>query len=204
MTKTQQSIKINEIFYSLQGEGNRAGEPSIFIRVQGCSAHNACAKKGIKCDTEFISGKEYTLKEIHNYIKEYKGHWIIWTGGEPCDQIDDDTIKYFKDRGYKQALETSGIKTPPNGLDYICVSPKVAEHIILKNFKERKINELRWVRRYLQQIPPTKINADYYYLSPHSDGFNINQKNLEWCTKLCKENPKWRLSIQQHKIWNVR
>ena len=216
MGKIVQSLKINEIFYSLQGEGNRAGEPSIFIRLQGCSAKNACLKSGIECDTEFESGKEMNLVAIEDYIgarlyntirHDYRvknNMWIVWTGGEPCDQLTEEIVEYFTDLGYKQAIETSGIKTPPKNLDYICLSPKVAEHVIEKKFKDIEIDEIRWVRSKDQEIPQTKLKSKYYYISPHSDGDQLNADNLKWCIELCKHNPKWRLSIQQHKIWNVR
>lgn len=204
MEKIVQSLKVTEIFYSLQGEGSRSGEPSIFIRLQGCSAHNACFKSGIDCDTEFISGSEMNLDQIYKELQKYKGSWIIWTGGEPMDQLDENILKYFKDRGYNQALETSGIRKPCVGFDYISLSPKVAEHVILKKWGDQYIDEVRWVRSKGQMIPDTKIKADFYYISPHSSGGELNKDNMLWCIELIKENPKWRLSIQQHKIWNVR
>ena len=166
------NLKINEIFYSLQGEGSRAGEPSIFIRLQGCSAKNACFKSGIICDTEFESGYEIDIKEIKSYIEKYNCEWIVWTGGEPSDQLTDEIIDFFKP--YKQAIETSGIKSPPENLDWIVISPKVAEHTILKKFIMRRnegvhCDELRWVRKKGQAIPETKLKAYKYYISPHFD-----------------------------------
>ena len=211
MKKTVESqLIVNEIFYSLQGEGARAGEPSIFIRLTGCSAKNACYKSGVVCDTEFESGMDMTIREILDWIyANGKGcNWIVWTGGEPCDQLTEEIVEYFKtiggDEGFSQAIETSGIKRPPSNLDYICLSPKVAEHTILKKWKGIFLNELRWVRSVGQAIPNTKLHADNYYLSPHSDGFTISRANVEHCIDLCLANPRWRLSLQQHKIWNVR
>lgn len=197
-------LKISEIFYSLQGEGARAGTPTIFIRLQGCKTKHACFTSGIKCDTEFESGKEIPLDEILNWIeintKECKE--ITWTGGEPTDQLTEEIIFYFKDKGYFQAIETSGLNPVPNGIDFICVSPKVAEHIIQKNFPNG-VSELRYVRHKGQSIPQPSIKANHYWISPHSDGFNINSENLKHCINLCLENPTWKLSIQQHKIWNI-
>lgn len=197
-------LKVSEIFYSLQGEGARIGTPTIFIRLQGCKAKNACFAAGIKCDTEFESGKEMSVQDIIFWIvSNGKGcNEITWTGGEPLDQLTEEIICYFKNNNYYQAIETSGLHPTPNGLDFICVSPKVAEHVIKKNFP-KGVNELRYVRHKDQSIPEPSIKADHYWISPHSDGFNINIENLKHCIDLCIQNPKWKLSLQNHKIWNI-
>jgi 7-carboxy-7-deazaguanine synthase len=197
-------MKISEIFYSLQGEGQRIGTPTIFVRTSGCKAKFACYKLGIKCDTEFESGKEMSNNDILNWIKE-NGQGckeITWTGGEPTDQLTTETVQLFKDKGYYQAIETSGLNPVPEGIDFICVSPKVAEHVIKKNFPN-KINELRYVRHKGQDIPAPLIKAENYWISPHSDGFNINTENLKHCINLCLKNPIWKLSVQTHKLWNI-
>lgn len=202
-------LNISELFYSLQGEGSRAGEASIFIRLQGCSAKHACYASGVRCDTEFESGKEFTVEELLAKCKEIApvAKWIIWTGGEPCDQLTEEMVAYFHSYGYLQAIETSGLKTPPKGLDYITVSPKVAEHVMNKSLPLREdgthCDELRYVRHKGQEVPQTSIVAKHYYLSPHSDGFNINYENLNHVIQLCLNNPQWKMSIQQHKIWRV-
>ena len=196
------NLKISEIFYSLQGEGLRIGTPTIFIRLQGCKAKFACAAMGIKCDTEFESGKEYSIEQLYEFIKDMPSKEITWTGGEPTDQLTDDIVEYFKNKNYYQAIETSGLNPVPKGIDFICISPKVAEHIIKKNFP-KGCNELRYVRHKGQDIPNPSIVADHYWISPHSDGFTINSENLKHCIDLCLQNPKWKLSIQNHKIWNV-
>lgn len=196
------NLKISEIFYSLQGEGLRIGTPTIFIRLQGCKAKFACAAMGIKCDTEFESGKEYSIEQLYEFIKDMPSKEITWTGGEPTDQLTEDIVEYFKNKNYYQAIETSGLNPVPKGIDFICISPKVAEHIIKKNFP-KGCNELRYVRHKGQDIPNPSIVADHYWISPHSDGFTINSENLKHCIDLCLQNPKWKLSIQNHKIWNV-
>lgn len=197
-------LKVSEIFYSLQGEGARIGTPTVFIRLTGCKAKFACASMGIKCDTEFESGREFSLAEIDVWIvnnaKQCKE--ITWTGGEPTDQLTDEIVSYFKKLGYYQAIETSGLNPAPNGLDFICVSPKVAEHIVKKNFPNG-VDELRYVRHKGQSVPEPLIEASHYWLSPHSDGFNINSENLKHCIELCLNNGKWKLSLQNHKIWNI-
>lgn len=196
------NLKISEIFYSLQGEGARAGTPTIFIRLQGCKAKFACAAMGIKCDTEFESGKEYSCEQLYNFIKDIPSWEITWTGGEPTDQLTDEIIAYFKQKGYFQAIETSGLNPVSNGLDFVCISPKIAEHIIKKNFPNG-CDELRYVRHKGQNIPQPAIEAKHYWVSPHSDGFTINAENLKHCIELCLQNPKWKLSVQNHKLWNI-
>lgn len=197
-------LKVSEIFYSLQGEGARVGTPTVFIRLQGCKAKNACFALGIKCDTEFESGKEYDVEHIINWLNQNaKGcKEITWTGGEPLDQLNKEIINYFKNLGYFQAVETSGLHPAPEGLDFICVSPKVAEHVIKKNFPDG-VTELRYVRHAGQSVPQPSIQAKHYWISPHSDGFTINSENLKHCINLCIKNPQWKLSVQNHKIWNI-
>lgn len=95
-------MKVSEIFYSLQGEGFRAGHPSIFIRLADCNL--ACGF----CDTEFNSGREFTDEELLKEISKHPGKWIVWTGGEPLLQLKAETVELFRAAGYKQALETNG------------------------------------------------------------------------------------------------
>ena len=119
-----------------------------------------------------------------------------------CDKNNTFCVLYFKTKGYYQAIETSGLHPGVEGLDFICVSPKVAEHVVKKNFPNG-VTELRYVRHKGQDIPQPSVKAKYYWISPHSDGFTINTENLKHCIELCKENPQWKLSVQQHKIWMV-
>lgn len=206
MIRTQQymKLKISELFYSLQGEGARVGTPTIFIRTQGCKARYACFKAGIKCDTEFDSGREYQLEELAEKLLEIAPDCkeITWTGGEPTDQLTDEVVEFFKERGYYQAIETSGLNPVPKGLDFVCVSPKVAEHVVAKNFPDG-VTELRYVRHAGQEIPQPKVEAEHYWISPHSDGFELNSENIKHCIDLAKKHPKWKLSVQTHKIWNI-
>lgn len=197
-------LPVSEIFYSLQGEGARTGDPTVFVRIQGCKAKHACLKSGVLCDTEFESGKEWEVADIYEWILENapSARWITWTGGEPADRITDEVVEYFHQKGYKQSIETSGLFPVAKGIDFVSVSPKVAEHVIAKNFPNG-VAELRYVRHKGQSIPQPSIDAEHYYLSPHSDGFDINKENLDHCIKLCLENPQWKLSVQDHKLWKV-
>ena len=97
-------LKISEIFYSLQGEGHRTGEASLFVRLQGCSVKHACFKSGVICDTEFESGQEFSIDYVLDYAKKVGTKWITWTGGEPTDQLTDEICLYVKKKGYKQSI----------------------------------------------------------------------------------------------------
>lgn len=194
-------LQVSEYFYSLQGEGARAGTPTMFVRLQGCKAKNACFASGIRCDTEFESGREFTLEDIAGKCDAVGVRSITWTGGEPLGQLTEQHVNFFKARGIHQSVETSGLFPAPDGLDFICVSPKVAEHVVASNFS--KVNELRYVRHAGQSIPIPSIAADHYWISPHSNGNQIDQANLRHCIELCLANPIWKLSVQQHKLWGV-
>lgn len=197
-------LHVSEIFYSLQGEGARSGTPTVFIRLQGCKAKHACFASGIQCDTEFESGRPYSLIELLSKVQELSNECkeITWTGGEPLDQLNEEVVQYFKDEGYYQAIETSGLHPCNLSIDFICVSPKVAEHVVAKNFPNG-VDELRYVRHAGQSLPQPSIEAKHYWLSPHSDGTRINTVNLRHCIELCKRSAVWKLSLQQHKLWNI-
>jgi len=200
----EKQLLVSEIFYSLQGEGFRAGQPTTFIRLQGCKAKGACYAAGIRCDTEFESGKEANVADLIEFAKLTGCPWVTWTGGEPLDQLTTDIVEAFREAGFKQSIETSGLHALPEGmvLDWVVVSPKVAEHVIAKNFPDG-VDELRYVRHKGQEIPRPSVKAKYKCISPHSDGFTINHENVQHCVRLCMENPSWHLSVQQHKQWQV-
>lgn len=190
-------MKINEIFYSIQGEGYRYGEASIFIRLSDCD--QACGF----CDTEFESGKEMSDEELLKYISQFPCKWIVWTGGEPTLQLRKSHVDFFKENGYSQAIETNGNNRAPEGLDWVCVSPKVAEHVVAKNFPDG-VHELRYVRHSGQvAVPEPKVEAEHYFISPRFDGNDMNAKNLDKCVSLVLQNPKWKLSLQNHKLLEV-
>lgn len=191
---------INEIFYSLQGEGARAGSANVFVRFSGCNLTCKMQSHGFDCDTEFVSGRMLTAEQLEAEMAEIGGKCLnaILTGGEPVQQVDADLIAHLKSKHWWLAIETNGSLPVPTGLDWITVSPKVAEHAI----QQRSANEVKYVRAVGQGIPKTHISATHKFISPAWG--NNTRNNLEHCIKLCKENPEWSLSIQQHKIWNVR
>lgn len=202
------SYRINEIFYSIQGEGGRTGEPSIFIRFTGCNLR--CAKEpsdrspgGFDCDTEFESGRPMTDAEILAEVQRVGGacRWIVFTGGEPALQLTPELVRMFQKEKYQCAIETNGtIDISELGLDWVCVSPKVAEHAI----RQTAAHEVKYVRNVGQAIPRTRVRAELKYISPAFDAQGLDADTLFWCIELVKENPEWRLSVQSHKAWRVR
>ena len=199
--------KVNEIFYSLQGEGRRAGEPSVFIRFSGCNMKcrletAADSPGGFDCDTEFTSGRGMPLEELLREVLNAhpRCRWVVLTGGEPLLQVDAPLLQGLAAKGYKVALETNGSLPVPEGVDWVTLSPKVAEHAV----KPERVDELKYVRAYGQGIPKPAASALHRYISPAFSGGDLTSKTLEWCLKLCLDNPEWALSVQNHKLWGVR
>lgn len=210
--------RVNEIFWSPQGEGIRAGEMSCFVRFTGCNLR--CAKEegpksigGFDCDTEFESGRsmsgEQLISEIWDTIRHGAGGeiredylpWIVFTGGEPALQLDADLVALCRGARLRLAIETNGsINIDDLGLDWITVSPKVAEHAI----RQRRANEVKYVRGHGQDIPRTMVKADHQLISPAFDGLASDPRAAAWCLELVRRNPEWRLSPQHHKLWRVR
>lgn len=190
-------LNVNEIFYSLQGEGGRVGEPSIFIRLTQCNL--ACSF----CDTDFAEGDDMSLDEIANVIAQYPCKWIIWTGGEPTIQLNDEYLVFFRERGYKQAIETNGTRRVPSLIDYITCSPKLKYEDIKK--KIPVVNEIRIPIEVGNLLPEISVfpKADKYFISPIFDGDKINIENVNYCVDLVKENPDWSLSLQIHKLIHI-
>ncbi|HUI30382.1 MAG TPA: 7-carboxy-7-deazaguanine synthase QueE [Candidatus Acidoferrales bacterium] len=191
-------LRVNEIFYSLQGEGARKGSANIFVRFAHCNLE--CGF----CDTEFESFRELTVDELLEECSRFACKNIVFTGGEPLLQLTIDVVRAFKKPGYFLAIETNGTIIPPKGLDWITVSPKVAEHVLAKNFRRIHINELKYVRNKSQGIPRSKVKADHYYISPEFDGDYPNEENIKHCIDLVKQNAEWKLSLQEHKLLKIR
>ncbi len=192
------NLSVNEIFYSLQGEGGRTGEASIFIRLSRCNL--ACSF----CDTDFEGGKSMTLPEILSEIEQYPCRWIIWTGGEPTLQLNEEAVTFFKQKGYKQAIETNGTRKVPAGIDYITCSPK-------RNFEQIKelipeVDELRFPVAKGDSLPDISVlpKTNRYLLSPIFDEHQIVKENVAYCVELVLKNPRWALSLQTHKLIGIQ
>lgn len=196
--------RINEIFFSVQGEGRLAGTPMVFVRFSDCNLRCSVVNAGFDCDTEFMSGRERTREEIlaeAASLNPRKG-WILCTGGEPALQLDAAFIAAGKQEGWRLAIETNGTIKLPEGIDWICVSPKTAEHTI----RQRTAHEVKYVRQRGMAIPEPTIDATHYLISPafRADG-SVAPEDLSWCLELVKGHPeRWSLSMQLHKFLRIR
>lgn len=195
-------MKVNEIFYSLQGEGRFTGTPAIFIRLSGCNLN--CPF----CDTKHQTYKEYTKEEIAQEIAFYKARHIVFTGGEPSLQLTWDIVNYFQRLDYYIQVETNGTRELPCNIDWVTCSPKDEFNRIAKvaKIKQKKIDEIKVV--FDGKIAPSKylqLNAQYYYLQPCDVGDKErNAEIIRQCVDYIREYPEWRLSLQTQKIIDIR
>jgi 7-carboxy-7-deazaguanine synthase (Cx14CxxC type) len=206
---------VKEVFYTLQGEGARAGRPAVFCRFSGCNLWNGI-ESGRKdaickfCDTDFIGtngalgGKYKTATDLAMLINSqwpqgYGYKYAVLTGGEPLLQVDSNLIEELHRFGFEIAVETNGTIEVPAGIDWICVSPKSISKI-----RQVTGNELKLVYPQVDADPKIfeKMTFDYFYLQP-MDGPDKDQ-NTELALLFCQKNPKWSLSIQTHKLLNIR
>ncbi|MEM6963566.1 MAG: 7-carboxy-7-deazaguanine synthase [Bacteroidota bacterium] len=207
--------RVKEIFYTLQGEGAHAGRPSVFCRFTGCNLWSGREEDRSDaicqfCDTDFRgtdgeNGGKYTAEEL---VKKVADLWeagldhgkpfVVCTGGEPLLQLDSRLVKEFHKKGFEIAIETNGTKLPPDGIDWICVSPKAGAEVILK-----KGHELKLVFPQLGAEPElfAHLEFEHFYLQP-MDG-NFTQQNTQKAIQYCLRHPQWRLSIQTHKLLNI-
>jgi 7-carboxy-7-deazaguanine synthase len=209
---------VKEIFYSLQGEGAQAGRPAVFCRFSGCNLWSgrdqdrASALCGF-CDTDFLGtdgpgGGNYITADA--LVAAIDSRWprtaepktrklVVCTGGEPLIQLDAPLVDALHKGNFEIAVETNGTQLPPEGLDWICVSPKAGTDL-----KLRRGNELKLIYPQEGLSPESLENLDfeYFYLQP-MDGpdFDINKnKSLEYVMA----NPRWRLSLQIQKILGIK
>lgn len=193
------NLKVKEIFYSLQGEGGRQGEASIFVRLSGCNM------KCDFCDTDFSEGEDMSPEQILSQIRYFPCQWIVWTGGEPTLQLTDECLLFFRRAGYRQAVESNGSSRLSSLPDYTVVSPKGNTDYA------RKINpfidELRLPIRKNDMIPQIESlpEAKHYFLSPvFSDHPEETEENIDYCVRQIMQNTQWRLSLQIHKLIGIK
>lgn len=192
--------KINEIFYSLQGEGRWAGRPAVFVRFAGCNLR--CPF----CDTDFNAYEEMGEIDILEKVQELGGdcRFIVLTGGEPSLQVDDELVSLLHKWGYYLAMETNGTHKVPSEIDWVTCSPKrlfveKAEPVI------REVQELKVVFDGKHEISDCGIHADYYYVQPCDVGDTArNTEILKQSIAFVQSHPRWSLSLQQHKIIHIR
>jgi organic radical activating enzyme len=192
---------VKEIFYSLQGEGMRAGDPSVFVRFAGCNLRCTREVHGFDCDTDFAQGQRMTLACLLSGIVEVAGpcRWVVLTGGEPLLQIDRALLDALRAVGYSVALETNGTLKVPPGFDWVAVSPKPNTELV-----QDRADEVRCVVSAGMPLPSPGIEALHMLLSPAFEGQEMVKENVEHCVRLCLEHPTWRLSLQQHKLMGIR
>lgn len=208
--RASRPYRVNEIFFSLQGEGARAGTPNVFVRFSGCNMRcdvkaGKSSPGGFACDTEFESGRPMTGAQIVTAAlrlapKARVG--VIFTGGEPALQLDKALVDSLRKAGFSPlCIETNGtVDVAPLGLDWITLSPKVAEHAV----RVTTCSEVKYVRGHGQGIPRPRAKAGRKFISPAFSGESLDPETLRWCVDLVKANPEWALSVQQHKTWGIR
>lgn len=209
---------VKEVYYTLQGEGANTGRPAVFCRFAGCNLWSGREEDRAGavcrfCDTEFVgvdgpgggafSDAQFLADAIESRWPEKvlnaSPRFAVCTGGEPLLQLDSELVEALHQRGFEVAVETNGTRMPPRGIDWICVSPKAGASLVL-----RQGNELKLV--YPQPgIDPDRVLAldfQYFFLQP-MDGPDAKE-NEQKAIRYCMTHPKWRLSLQTHKILGMR
>jgi len=208
---------VKEIFYTLQGEGAQAGRPAVFCRFAGCNlwtGHERDRGQAVCqfCDTEFVGtdgpggGK---FADAASLARAVAGHWpasaspgarpyVVCTGGEPLLQLDAALVEALHRAGFEVAVETNGTQPAPDGLDWICVSPKAEAPLVLTRGDELKLV-------YPQALaPPERFSGlafRYFFLQP-MDGPE-REANTARALAYCLAHPEWRLSLQTHKLLGI-
>jgi 7-carboxy-7-deazaguanine synthase len=209
------TYSVKEIFYTLQGEGLRAGRPAVFCRFSGCNLWSGREEDRQTavckfCDTDFI-GVDGTLggkfedatllvEKINDlWPQGKKSKYVVLTGGEPLLQVDTNLINELHKHNFEIAVETNGTITPPAGIDWLCVSPKAGSQWLHKEGDELKLVFPQ------NDLLPDSINLKGFsnYLLQPMDGI-FKKENTALAINYCQSNPEWRLSVQTHKILEIR
>lgn len=192
-------MRVNEIFYSLQGEGFYTGTAAIFVRFSGCNLR--CPF----CDTRHATFKDYTAEEIFCEISAYPSKHIVFTGGEPSLQLTTETVRFFKEKGYYIQVETKGTMKLPITVDWVTCSPK-NEYCPDAEIVLEKINELKVVFDGKVEVAHyLDLKAEVYCLQPCDVGDEQENKRIaKTCVEYVQAHPQWRLSLQMHKIVGIR
>ncbi len=209
------SYTVKEIFYTLQGEGANAGRAAVFCRFSGCNLWSGREEDRSRavcqfCDTDFVGtgpdgGRFATPEELADAVdRAWRGQddakrFVVCTGGEPLLQLDEALIDRLHERGFEVAIETNGTRLAPDTIDWICVSPKAGVELV-----QRSGDEIKLV--YPQPgAPPEEfetLDFDQFFLQP-MDGPRT-EENTRLAVDYCMAHPRWRLSVQTHKILGLR
>lgn len=209
---------VKEVFYSLQGEGVHSGRPAIFCRLSNCNLWTGREEDRAKavcqfCDTDFIGtdgqngGRFKDAEALASHLKSFwptkvaQHPFVVLTGGEPLLQVDDALVDALHNTDFEIAIETNGTKSAPNGIDWICMSPKANAPIILD-----KGHELKLVYPQPELMPEKVANLEFehFFIQPMDDpNPEITQRNIKQAIQYCLTNPKWQLSLQTHKMLGI-
>ena len=211
------SYAVKEIFYTLQGEGANAGRPAVFCRFAGCNLWTGREEDRASavcrfCDTDFVGigpeggrfvGPEALAEAVASRWRgaEESGarRLVVCTGGEPLLQVDEPLIDALHARGFEVAVETNGTQPAPAGLDWICVSPKAGAPLVLT-----RGHELKLVYPQAGGEPERYAALDFahFFLQP-MDGPEVREHTRQ-AIDYCLAHPRWRLSVQTHKVVGIR
>ncbi len=210
------TYSIKEIFYTLQGEGLRAGRPAVFCRFAGCNLWSGREEDRSQavcrfCDTDFVGtdgtlgGKFAHAQHLaHAIVAQWPAgqdhRYVVLTGGEPLLQVDTPLLNALHAEGFEIAVETNGSVPAPEGIDWVCVSPKAGAPWV-----QTRGHELKLVYPQPGLMPETvgeELNFEHYLLQP-MDGPQ-QAANTRAAIAYCQANPRWRLSVQTHKLLGIR
>ena len=196
-------LRVNDIFYSLQGEGHNVGRAAVFIRFAGCNLR--CPF----CDTEFESFRDMTADEIIEAIAPFESRFVVLTGGEPTLQVDEAFVDLLHTHGYEVAMESNGTVPAPRNLDWLTVSPKrplkEGWGSEMKHPDEIKIvfSSAEDVETICGSLTPTRLGASLYLQPCDTGDAERNRSIVVACVDYIKRHPEWRLSLQTHKLIGI-
>ena len=205
------SYAVKEIFLTLQGEGAHAGRAAVFCRFAGCNLWSGREQDRAGavcqfCDTDFVGtdgtlgGRFATADDLASTISaQWTGkdanRYVVLTGGEPLLQVDAALIEALHARGFAVAVETNGTIIPPDGMDWICVSPKAGTDVVQRSGDELK---LVWPQDGIDPAELERWAFDHFLVQPMD--CEARDEAVEAAVRLAMERPKWRLSLQAHKV----
>ena len=209
------SYSVKEIFYTLQGEGAQAGRPAVFCRFSGCNLWSGREQDRATavcrfCDTDFVGtdgmlGDKYAdafqLAAVINQQWPATGtgkKYVVFTGGEPLLQLDESLIHALHAQEFEIAIETNGTLPVPAGVDWVCVSPKAEAPLVVHRGDELKV-VIPQQGQHLSSY--TSLAFTHFFLQP-MDGPELAD-NTRLAIDLCKSDPRWRLSLQTHKLLQI-
>jgi 7-carboxy-7-deazaguanine synthase (Cx14CxxC type) len=209
---------VKEMYYTLQGEGRHMGRAAIFCRFTGCNLWSGREEDRSEaicrfCDTEFIGtdgpggGRFEAADELAAAAASMwptstsvnARPFIVCTGGEPLLQLDEELVGAFHRVGFEIAIETNGTRLPPVGVDWVCVSPKAEAELILRSGDELK---LVFPQSGAEPEIFQDLNFKFFFLQP-MDG-PAREENTQLAVQYCLSNPRWRLSLQTHKLLGIQ